>query len=109
MVAEVKGTTSGVVNPTTQRPAAHETNTVKPPVQTGPASGERVNITSTASQLQDLEKAVKAAPDIDVERVNQVRDAISSGSYKIDNDKLAQNILRQEMMMMAPTNGVEKK
>ncbi|MFO1435172.1 MAG: flagellar biosynthesis anti-sigma factor FlgM [Gammaproteobacteria bacterium] len=109
MVAEVKGTTSGVVNPANQRPATQEVNAVKPPVQTGQAGGEQVHITSKATELQDLEKHVKAAPDVDVERVNRIRDAISDGSYKIDNDKLAQNILRQEMMMMAPTKGVEKK
>lgn len=110
MVAEVKGTTSNAVAAATQRPAAAEVAAVKPPVQTPSASSENVSLTSAASELRELEKAVKAAPDVDVERVAKLRESISNGTYQIDNDKLAQNIMRQEISMMAPgTSGAENK
>jgi negative regulator of flagellin synthesis FlgM len=109
MVAEVKGTTSNAVTAATQRPAAAEVAAVKPPQQTNAPSSDSVQMSTTASELRELEKAVKAAPDVDVERVAKLREAISNGSYQIDNDKLAQNIMRQEMSMMAPGPTGEKK
>jgi flagellar biosynthesis anti-sigma factor FlgM len=110
MVAEVKGTTSNAIAAAAQRPAAAEVAAVKPPVQTPSGGSESVSLTSAASELRELEKAVKAAPDVDVDRVNKIRESISNGTYQIDNDTLAQNIMRQEMSLMAPgPTGGDKK
>lgn len=108
MVADVKGTTSGVVNAAVQRPAACEAGAVKPSAQTNPVSGENVHLTKTAAEMHELEQAVRSAPDIDVERVNTIRLAIAEGNYHIDNDKLAEKLMRHEMMMSSPGGAAKK-
>ena len=108
MVAEVKGSTSGVVSPTVQRPAPNEAATAAAATASAKPNGDSVHFTSTASELQQLEKAVKAAPDIDVERVNEIRNAIAEGSYQVDNEKLAESLIRHDMMMMG-AGGAGKK
>lgn len=101
MVAEVKGTASGVVSPTTQRPATAEVAGVVAPGNPGAVSGENVSLTRTAAEMRDLEQAVHGAPDVDIERVNRLRQAIAEGTYQVDDEKLAQNLLRHEMMMIS--------
>jgi negative regulator of flagellin synthesis FlgM len=101
MVTEVKGTTSGIVNAAAQRPAAAEVASVVAPEKPGALAGENVSLTKTAAEMRDLEHAVRSAPDIDVDRVNRLRQAIAEGNYQVDDEKLAQNLLRHEMMMIS--------
>lgn len=104
MVAEVKGTTSSIVAGTAHRSAPSETPTVTHPPQAGAVSNKNVHLTDAAAELRTLETAVHEAPDVDIERVNSIRQAIADGSYEIDPQKLADNLLRFELLMSARTH-----
>jgi negative regulator of flagellin synthesis FlgM len=55
-----------------------------------------VSITSTASLLAHLQRSLATRPAVDQSRVDAVSKAISSGTYKIDSDKIAHGLISSE-------------
>ncbi len=59
-----------------------------------PSQGsERVDISERAKEAARLLEAIKAIPDIRAEKVDEIREAINSGKYRIDPMKIAEKIL----------------
>ncbi len=56
------------------------------------ARQDSVSLTPQAKQLSELQKKASDGPSIDQKKVDELKNAISSGTYKIDPDKLAANI-----------------
>ena len=54
---------------------------------------DKVTLTASAEQLLALEEKLNDVPEIDTQRVNQIRDAIEKGNYKIDATKVAGKFL----------------
>ena len=64
---------------------------------TKPASSEDVvELSDRARVLKAVESRVHQMPDIDQDKVDRIRNAISNGEYKIDYDKLAAAFRRFE-------------
>lgn len=61
-----------------------------------PAGEDKVTVTDTATRIRQLEASLASLPDIDNERVQAIRQAISEGSYRIDADRIAANLLKLE-------------
>ena len=100
MSVDFNGIGSGQVN--NQRPSADKASSSEAPKQAGaeqaksPASstrGENVNLSSQAKDLKQLEQQLGEYPEMDDERIEQIRTALEDGSYKIDAEKLAQKRL----------------
>jgi negative regulator of flagellin synthesis FlgM len=53
---------------------------------------DAVSLTPQAKQLASIQKKANDAPVIDQKKIEQIKKAIASGEYKIDPDKLAENI-----------------
>ena len=60
------------------------------------ATGETVSITQSGMLLSKLEELVQRAPVVDAGRVAALKDAIASGSYEIDDQRVADGLLRFE-------------
>ena len=60
------------------------------------APADRVSITSTASLLQQAEEALKTAPDVDVKRVEAIKKAIENGTFEIDANRVAEELIAFE-------------
>lgn len=60
------------------------------------ARGENVNLSSQAKNLKQLEQKLGNYPEMDDDRIEQIRSALESGSYKIDAEKLAQKMLEMD-------------
>jgi flagellar biosynthesis anti-sigma factor FlgM len=66
------------------------------------ASGDTFgNLSEASEQVRGVEGAVGSAPDIRLDRVSAIREEIQRGEYKIDYDRIAENILRVFMDEMA--------
>jgi negative regulator of flagellin synthesis FlgM len=65
-----------------------------------PLSGETVNITRSALLLAKLEEAVKAAPAVDADKVGAIKAAVSAGSYQIDDQSVADNMIRLDRELL---------
>jgi len=66
------------------------------PVAPPPGTGDSVDLTDGARQLQDLQAAVAATPAVDSVRVAALRDAIANGSYQVDPQRIADGLLAQD-------------
>lgn len=70
---------------------------VSPGAQTGSKStSDTVNLTSSAQLLERLEKSLASLPDVDVDRVAEVKLALENGDYQIDADAIADAMIRFE-------------
>jgi len=89
-VAPVKGSNSGsVAADKTQGEAAGAS------AQTS-QSGDTVTLTDSARSLQKIEEAVAKAPVVNASKVAAVRQAVNSGTYKVDAGRVADKMLQFE-------------
>lgn len=62
---------------------------VSPPAQD-------VQLTGGARQMAALEKALAEVPEVDMNRVEQLRSAIESGSYQVNAERVATKLVDME-------------
>ncbi|MBL4911284.1 MAG: flagellar biosynthesis anti-sigma factor FlgM [Alteromonadaceae bacterium] len=60
---------------------------------------DSVSLTPQAKQLRELQKKANDAPEIDQKKIAKLKKAIMSGEYKIDAEKLAQNMSNFEFSL----------
>lgn len=100
MSVDLNGIGPGQVN--TQRTPADKTASTqnsqpatseqaKPQAQA--ARGENVNLSNQAKNLKQLETKLGDYPEMDDDRIAEIRSALENGTYKIDAEKLAQKML----------------
>jgi|GEM_PF-3137698 len=65
---------------------------------TAPATGasDSVHLTDTATRLQQLNELMANAPEIDRARVEELRQAIADGRYKMDTVHVADKLIALE-------------
>jgi negative regulator of flagellin synthesis FlgM len=64
--------------------------------ETGNSQSDAVSISSRAADLQSLETSIKQLPDVDVSRVNALRDQVNAGEYTVDSQRVADKMLAFE-------------
>ncbi len=57
---------------------------------------DAVTITRMAEDMLQLETQLASVPDANMERVEQLRAAISDGSYRVDLEQIVSNLLQAE-------------
>ena len=71
-----------------------------PQDETGPPStSDTVSITDAAARLQSLENTLAELPVVDTQRVEAVKQAISSGSFEVDSARIADKLLNFEQAL----------
>lgn len=77
--------------------AAEGTRTaVQGDAQNKPVAEGQVKLSAQAQQLQAVEERLRELPVVDSERVAQIRQAISDGSYQVDSGRIADKLLALE-------------
>ncbi|MEW5889709.1 MAG: flagellar biosynthesis anti-sigma factor FlgM [Pseudomonadota bacterium] len=64
-----------------------------------PSSSE-VELSSVASKLQEVERALANAPVIDAARVAEIKQAITEGRFKVDAGKVADGLIENIKQML---------
>ena len=59
---------------------------------------DTVSLTNAAVQIQSLQQVIADVPVVDSERVASLKAAIADGSYSVNADELAQNLLSSESL-----------
>jgi negative regulator of flagellin synthesis FlgM len=90
-----KGTRSRTASPVEPaQPASVSTQQT-----TGKSTGDQVQLSQEAQKLGQLQAKINAAPDVNLEKVNEIRRAIAEGRFQINPDKIAENLLNQEELL----------
>jgi negative regulator of flagellin synthesis FlgM len=72
-----------------------------------PQSGE-VHITDTATQLASLEQSLRDSPAVNSAKVSQLQSAIEQGTYKIDPEHIATQLINMERALARLPGGKGK-
>ncbi|MBE0363758.1 negative regulator of flagellin synthesis FlgM [Pseudoalteromonas ulvae UL12] len=102
MVNQVNNRNSHNVNFTDNKQAAQSSdkNSAVTPTQTATtnpkSAADSVVLTSQAQQLKNVQTKADEAPGFDAKKVNELKKAISEGSYQVNAEKLAKNIAQFE-------------
>ena len=65
------------------------------------SSGEKVQLSSLSSSLQKAETAIAQAPVVDKQRVDEIKQAIANGEFKIDAGRIADGLISSVREMLA--------
>ncbi len=91
---------SGAIDPIHGRaPAASAANT-----GAGSALADCLSISGSARSLANLQEAIAATPDINLEHVERVTSALESGRYTINAARVADRMLQLERDLAAATH-----
>lgn len=94
----------GSIGPKTTRSkvdtSATEAKTTSAPVSSpSPEASDQVVLSQEAKNASRLEAKVNAAPDVDLERVAELRRAIAEGRFDINPERIAENMLKQDELL----------
>jgi len=88
-IAKPTGSGGGVVTDKSQGESSAAAPAAAPPK-------DHVTLTDSARSLQKIEEAVAKTPVVNADKVAAVKQAISSGNYKIDAGRVAGKLLKYE-------------
>ena len=81
-----------------RKPAADKTKDSASPRSStlSGGSGDKLSLTSAATQLQALEDRIAELPVVDTQRVQEVQRSIATGSFQVDPASVADKMLKFE-------------
>ncbi len=98
-MAGIDNIRSGQVLTTTSRAPARKdsgaTTTAQESNKT-PAQQDAVSLSQQSKAVSKLQKDMSASPAYDSAKVAAIKEAITNGSYKVDPEKLADNMIKFE-------------
>lgn len=66
--------------------------------QTQNAPKPEVSLSSQAQSLSQLESKIQATPDVDSQRVADIKQAIADGTFEINPERIADRMLAQDRL-----------
>ena len=66
-----------------------------------PSKSDQVNLTRSGVLMSKLEEIVQSSAAVDLDRVRAIKDALASGTYEIDDQRVADNMLRFDRELLA--------
>lgn len=60
------------------------------------SSGESVQLSKNARQLQSVSEKIASMPSVNSEKVAQLKQAVAEGSYQVDSQRVASKLLGLE-------------
>jgi negative regulator of flagellin synthesis FlgM len=65
------------------------------------SAGDTVNLTRSGLLMSKLQELVHSLPAVDADRVSAIKTALASGSYEIDDQAVADNMIRFDRELVA--------
>ena len=97
MNSKINGVAGGPPRLDSNKPAAGAESSSRPAAPSAGARADEISLTDSAQLMVRLEKALEELPVIDRERVESVKQAIADGSYAVDAERVAAEVLRMEL------------
>ncbi len=64
-----------------------------------PSSKDNVVLSSEAQNLSRLQAKINSLPDVNLERVASIKQAIAEGRFEFNPERIAENMLRQDELL----------
>ncbi len=64
------------------------------------AAGSQIDISGTSSRLRELEASIANVPVVDIARVDEIKQAISEGRFKVNADRVADSLIESVRQML---------
>lgn len=83
--------------------AAADARPRSPANNNGPvaSAGDKVQLSSLSSSLQKAETAIAQTPVVDRQRVDEIKQAIANGEFKVDANRIADGLIASVREMLA--------
>ncbi|WP_079432703.1 flagellar biosynthesis anti-sigma factor FlgM [Zoogloea sp. LCSB751] len=83
------------------------TRATKDTTRTPPSGSDtdKVEISSLSSRLQQMEETVAGTPVVDSAKVDEIKQAMSQGRFKVDTGKVADGLIESVRQMLATQTG----
>lgn len=65
-----------------------------------PSAGAQVDVSSTSSRLRELESTIANVPVVDSARVDEIKQAIADGRFKVNADRVADSLIESVRQML---------
>jgi negative regulator of flagellin synthesis FlgM len=62
-------------------------------------AGDQVVLSQEAQNLGRLQSKINSSPDVDMDKVAEIRRAIAEGRFEINPERIAENMLKQEDLL----------
>ena len=97
-MAGINNIRSGQMATTTSRAPARTDSSATTTTESkkAPAQQDAVSLSQQGKAVSKLQKDMAASPAYDSAKVAAIKEAITNGSYKVDPDKLADNMIKFE-------------
>ncbi len=98
MTTRIKGTDSQAIETGSNRAVerVRRTSAASATPSTPEQTGESVQITDAARQMNSLSQAIGALPDVDTQRVSALQQSIDQGQYQVNSGRIADRLLQLE-------------
>jgi negative regulator of flagellin synthesis FlgM len=81
-------------------PSAPEAKTPAPDAApAGKSASDQVVLSQEAQTLGRLQAKINSSPDVDLEKVAEIRRAIAEGRFEINPERIAENMLNQNELL----------
>jgi negative regulator of flagellin synthesis FlgM len=91
---DLSGTAASSTHKSSSTPSASTQTTTTQDATQQPQ--KEVSVSSTASLLSHVQRSLSSTPAIDQKRVDAISNALASGTYKVDSDKIAHGLINTE-------------
>jgi len=89
-----KNTKSRITSPAPEaKPSSASTAPLKP------ETGDQVVLSQEAKTLGRLQGKINSSPDVNLEKVAEIKRAITEGRFEINPERIAENMLKQEDLL----------
>ena len=80
-------------------PAPEAKTQASSPAPAAPSASDQVVLSQEAQNLGRLQTKINSAPDVDMDKVAEIRRAIAEGRFEINPERIAENMLNQEDLL----------
>ncbi len=67
--------------------------------------GEKVELSSLSSRMQQMEETIASTPVVDSAKVDEIKQAMSEGRFKVDTGKVADGLIESVRQMLSAQPG----
>ena len=76
-----------------------------PKTQAAGGEGEKVELSSLSTRLQQMEETIANTPVVDSAKVDEIKQAITEGRFKVDTGKVADGLIESVRQMLTTQPG----